>query len=89
MKNLEAYMKDLYISLEGIDETQKQVQAAMTDLSSGIEASVNPTINPTANSNPLIIQIDKFINERESDIEQLAEELEFYRRNSALAKGGI
>ena len=75
--------------VEGIEDTQKQVNAAMLDLSSGINASVNPTINPTANSNPLIIQIENFNNQRESDIEQLAQELEFYRKNSALAKGGI
>lgn len=74
--------------VEGIEETKRDVEAALTDLSGGIEASVNPTINPTANTNPLIIQIENFNNERESDIEQLAQELEFYRRNSALAKGG-
>ena len=60
----------------------------MSQLSSGIEASVNPTINPTANTNPLIIQIENFNNTRESDIQSLAQELEFYRRNSALVKGG-
>ena len=75
--------------IEGIEETEKDVNLAMSQLASGIEASVNPTINPTANSNPLIIQIENFNNTRESDIEQLAQELEFYRRNSALAKGGI
>lgn len=74
--------------IEGIDETEKQVNLAMNQLAGGIESSVNPTINPTANSNPLIIQIENFNNERESDVQQLAQELEFYRRNSALAKGG-
>ena len=34
-------------------------------------------------------EIDKFYNNRGTDIQQLAEELEFYRRNSALAKGGV
>ena len=75
--------------IEGIEATEKDVNLAMSQLASGIEASVNPTINPTANSNPLIIQIENFNNTRESDIESLAQELEFYRRNSALAKGGI
>ena len=75
--------------IEGIEETEKEVNLAMSQLASGIDASVNPTINPTANSNPFIIQIENFNNTRESDIEQLAQELEFYRRNSALAKGGI
>ena len=82
--------KNLGLGLvEGIEETEKDVNAAMSQLASGINASVNPTINPTANSNPLIIQIENFNNTRESDIESLAQELEFYRRNSALAKGGV
>ena len=73
----------------GIEDTIPEVENAMKSLSSGIEASVNPVINPTANSNPLYINIDKFMNNRGTDIQQLAEELEFYRRNSALAKGGV
>lgn len=64
-------------------------QNAMKSLNSGVESSVNPIINPTANSNPLYITIDKFYNNRQTDIKQLAEELEFYRKNSALAKGGV
>lgn len=74
--------------IEGIEATEKDVNLAMSQLASGINASVNPTINPTANTNPLIIQIENFNNTRESDIEQLAQELEFYRKNSALARGG-
>ena len=61
----------------------------MNGISRGVEASINPTINPIANSNPLYITIDKFYNNRETDVRQLAEELEFYRKNSALAKGGV
>ena len=72
----------------GIQDMTADVENAMSNLASGVEASVNPTINPTANTNPLYITIDKFYNNRETDIQQLAEELEFYRRNSALAKGG-
>lgn len=73
----------------GIEDMIPEVNKAMNSLSSGVEASVNPTINPTANTNPLILNIDKFYNNRETDVQQLAEELEFYRRNSALAKGGV
>ncbi len=73
----------------GIDDTIGEVEKAMSELSSGVEASVNPTINPTANSNPLYITIDKFYNNRATDVQQLAEELEFYRKNTALAKGGV
>lgn len=75
--------------VEGIEDTIPKVENAMRGLATGVEASVNPTINPTANSNPLFITIDKFYNNRETDIQQLAEELEFYRKNSALAKGGV
>lgn len=75
--------------VEGINDTVVDVENAMSNLSSRVEASVNPTINPTANSNPLYITIDKFYNNRETDIQRLAEELEFYRKNNALAKGGV
>lgn len=73
----------------GIEDMIPEVDRAMSNLAGGVEASVNPTINPTANTNPLYITIDKFYNNRETDIQQLAEELEFYRKNSALAKGGV
>lgn len=78
-----------YGLVEGIEDTIPQVENAMRGLTAGVDASVNPTINPTANSNPLFVTIDKFYNNRETDIQQLAEELEFYRKNSALAKGGV
>lgn len=73
---------------KGIPQTIKDVNAAMTDLNNGIQSSLNPVINPTANSNPLIIQIENFNNTRNQDVQALAEELEFYRKNSALARGG-
>ncbi len=69
-------------------ELLSDVNGAMSNLNSEVQASVNPTINPTANSNPLILNIDKFINNTQKDIQALAEELEFYRKNSSLAKGG-
>ena len=73
----------------GIESTAEEVQNAMSSLTGGVDASLNPTINPTANTNPLYVSIDKFYNNRETDIQQLAEELEFYRKNSALARGGM
>ena len=73
---------------KGIPETIRDVNNAMKDLNSGIQTSLNPTINPTANTNPLIIQIENFNNTRQQDVQALAEELEFYRKNSALARGG-
>lgn len=77
-----------YGMVEGINSTVSDVQKAMKGLSSKVTASVNPVINPTANSNPLYITIENFNNTRQTDIQQLSEELEFYRKNSALAKGG-
>ena len=74
---------------DGIPSAIKEVNRAMTDLNNGIQSSVNPVINPSANANPLYLTIDKFYNNRETDIQQLAQELEFYRKNAALAKGGI
>lgn len=71
-----------------IPETINEVEDAMSTLNHGIETSVNPTINPSANSNPLIIQIENFNNTREQDVQALAEEMEFYRKMSATAKGG-
>ena len=72
----------------GIPQTIRDVNAAMVDLNNGINSSLNPVINPTANSNPLIVQIENFNNTRNQDVQALAEELEFYRKNSALARGG-
>lgn len=74
--------------LNGLEETEYKVNNAMRELAGGIETSVNPTINPSSNSNPLIIQIENFNNNSESDIQQLAQKLEFYRRNSSQARGG-
>ena len=71
-----------------VDNVVNEVNRAMRGLNAGIETSVNPVINPTANSNPLIIQIENFNNNSESDIQELAQKLEFYRKNSALARGG-
>ncbi len=73
---------------KGIPDMLNEVDHAMMDLNNGIQASVNPVINPTANSNPLYLTIENFNNNRQTDIQQLAQELEFYRKNAALAKGG-
>lgn len=71
----------------GIEDSLGAVNSAMGKLNNEVTASVNPVINPTANSNPLILQIENFINERGTDIETLMEEAEFLRRNAALAGG--
>lgn len=71
----------------GIEDSIGAVHQAMGSLSKEVEASVNPIINPSANSNPLILTIENFINERRTDVQALMEEAEFYRRNAALAGG--
>lgn len=49
----------------------------------------NTTNNTTNNNNSnFTLKIDKFINEREQDIENLVEEIEFYRNRKLAAKGG-
>ena len=73
---------------KGVPSTIRKVNSAMVDLNNGIQDSINPTINPNANSNPLVIQIENFNNNRKQDVQALAQELEFYRKNSALARGG-
>ena len=73
---------------KGIPKAIQDANTAMMELNDGIQASVNPIINPTANSNPLYINIDKFYNRRDQDIQAIAEELEYYRKNSSLATGG-
>lgn len=61
---------------------------ALSGLKGQVDASLNPTINPQANLNPLYIQIENFNNNRNSDVQSLAQELEFYRRESAQSRGG-
>lgn len=73
--------------IKEIPKVQSDVEKAMGQLSSSVSTSLNPVINPQANSNPLILQIENFNNNRDTDIQALSEELEFYRKNSALAKG--
>ena len=67
----------------------KDMNHALSGLSSSVSASVNPTINPTANTNPLIINIGNFNNTRSQDVQAFAHELELYRRNVASARGGV
>lgn len=48
------------------------------------------TTNNTTNNNNsnFTLKIEKFVNEREQDIENLVEEIEFYRNRKLAAKGG-
>lgn len=73
---------------KGIKDSVGAVKDAMGILGNEVEASVNPIINPTANSNPLILQIENFNNTRSTDVQALMQEAEFYRKQTALAKGG-
>lgn len=71
-----------------IDQLTTKTQKAQSNLSSGVSSSSNPFINNSSSSNPLILNIDTFNNNSSSDIQELAGSLEYYRRNSALARGG-
>jgi phage-related minor tail protein len=71
----------------GIEGSLGAVKRAMGKLNSEVTSSVNPIINPTANSNPLILQIENFINDRGVSVQQLMQEAEFLRRSTALAGG--
>lgn len=59
---------------------------SMTKQSKGMN-DIYTTNNTTNNSN-VTLRIEKFINEREQDIETLVEEIEFYRNRKLAAKGG-
>lgn len=73
---------------EGIPDALADVDRAMAELNAGVKASVNPVINTNANTSPLIINIANFNNNSDTDIQALAEKLEYYRRNVALSTGG-
>ena len=88
VKNAASRLAENMANIMSVDNIVGDVNSAMSGLNAGIENSVNPIINPMANTNPLIIQIENFNNNSESDIQSLAQKLEFYRRNSALARGG-
>lgn len=73
---------------DGVPDALNEVDTAMSQLNAGVKASVNPVINTNANTTPLIINIQNFNNNSDTDIQALAEKLEYYRRNAALSIGG-
>jgi tape measure domain-containing protein len=73
---------------DGVPDALADVDAAMSQLNAGVQASINPVINTNANTTPLIINIQNFNNNSDTDIQALAEKLEYYRRNAALSIGG-
>ena len=79
--------EDVANAMSGQD-MMNEYNNALTRLKGQVDASLNPTINPQANLNPLYIQIENFNNNRNSDVQSLAQELEFYRRESAQSRGG-
>lgn len=88
VKNAAGNLAENMANILSVDNIVSDMKSAMTGINAGIENSVNPIINPTANTNPLIIQIENFNNNSDSDIQSLAQKLEFYRKNTALARGG-
>ena len=51
--------------------------------------SNSKTTNTNTYNSPININIANFVNSRSQDIKQFAEELEFYRRQVSIAKGGV
>lgn len=88
VKNAAGNLAENMANILSVDNIVSDMKSAMTGINAGIENSVNPIINPSANTNPLIIQIENFNNNSDSDIQSLAQKLEFYRKNTALARGG-
>jgi len=55
---------------------------------SGQNYGYNTTNNNTTNNSNFNLTIEKFVNERTQDIENLVEEIEFYKNRKLAAKGG-
>lgn len=64
----------------------ERVLTAKENQEYGKQKSGNPTV--INNDNGTTLKIENFYNNREQDIEGIAEELEFYKQKYAMAKGG-
>lgn len=76
-------------AMNGIKENmQKAIPTSFnTDVTLNTKQS-SGTANNNTQSNPLMLTITNFYNNRTQDIEQLAYELEFYRQRVAMGRGG-
>ncbi|MHC6181068.1 phage tail tape measure protein [Clostridium sp. JNZ X4-2] len=102
LTDYEKWMPDFMAGLaEGINKSKHIVAEAVNGLSLDMKVNSNiaeisvPASNNSKenenlnNRNGLTLHIENFNNYTEKDIEQLAYELEFYRRKISMGKGGI
>lgn len=102
LTDYESWMPDFMSGLaEGINKSKSLVVDAIKSLS--VDMKINPEVaemasfkvkdseynNEPQNNNGLTLNIEKFINNTDKDIEQIAYELEFYRQRVSLGKGGV
>ncbi|KYN78137.1 hypothetical protein A0J52_02340 [Clostridium sporogenes] len=76
-----------------INRMQMTVDHEVATTTAGVVASRNSTLSGSTvtnnNDNGLNVTIENFNNTKSQDIQSLMEELEFYRKQNSLAKGGI
>ncbi|MBV4434436.1 phage tail tape measure protein [Clostridium tyrobutyricum] len=104
LTDYESWMPDFMEGLaEGINESRYLVSDAVSRLSLDMKVSTGVSEIPISRNynsnseenrnmgsrNGLTLHIENFNNYTEKDIEQLAYELEFYRRKISMGKGGI
>lgn len=100
LTDYESWMPDFMSGLaEGINKSKSVVIEAVRGLS--LDMKVNTKMgavavpdnsnskDKTQSNNNFTLHIENFINNTDKDIEQLAYELEFYRRKISMGKGGI
>lgn len=77
---------------ELVSKMQMTVDHEVVTTTAGVVASRNALTSSTVtnnNDNGLNVNIENFNNTKSQDIQSLMEELEFYRKQNSLAKGGI
>jgi len=102
LTDYEKWMPDFMAGLaEGINKSKHIVAEAVNGLSLDMKISSNigeiavPYNNnikerdSISNKNGITLHIENFINNTDKDIEQLAYELEFYRKRISMGKGGV
>lgn len=75
-----------------VSKMQMTVDHEVATTTAGVVASRNALTSSTVtnnNDNGLNVNIENFNNTKSQDIQSLMEELEFYRKQNSLAKGGI
>ena len=85
-------LKEKMASMISAPDLSSKVDIGLQSINSksaGTQGNTTTTNNnTTTNNSNFTLRIDKFVNEREQDIERLVEEIEFYRQKQLTAKGG-